>query len=418
MIDSVVIHVQAGDGGSGAVSFRRERYVPRGGPDGGDGGRGGDVVLVVNQGVSTLSELGRKRHFWAVKGSPGHGGERHGRDGADIEIYVPVGTVVHDDMADETFLLIELLEEGQRFILARGGKGGKGNARFTTAVHQTPRFAEAGGMGERGTYRLELKLLADVGIIGLPNVGKSTLLAAATAARPKVAPYPFTTLEPQLGVVAVRYETFTLADFPGLIEGAHVGAGLGIRFLQHIERARLLVHLVAGDSEEPFKDIAQVDHELKCYNPRLSEMPQVVVINKIDLPRVRVGIENLRKSLQPLRQQPYFISAATGEGVPELLEEILKLLRALQRQQPMQRDATVFRPRPTGDRKKVLQEDGRYILSGPGVPTLVVSRETSEEEYVGILRERLRRTGWGRVLGKAGVRPGDIVRAGEVEFVW
>jgi len=331
LIDRAVIYVKAGDGGNGIVSFRREKFVPKGGPNGGDGGHGGDVTLIADEGLSTLLDLQHRRHFRAQRGAHGEGSNRHGRRGGSLIVPVPVGTIVRDAMMKD--VLGDLVQHGQRIVVARGGRGGRGNARFATATRRIPRQAEPGGAGEERTIELELRLIADVGLVGLPNAGKSSLLAAFSAARPKIAAYPFTTLSPNLGVVEVPpFGGFVVADIPGLIEGAAAGAGLGIRFLRHIERTRLLVHVVdvSESGGDPAAALTTVEQELSAYNPALLTLPRIAAGNKIDLPHAE-GLERLRVvcAARGIRLVP--VSALTGEGVPALVEEIASLLRTTQR---------------------------------------------------------------------------------------
>ena len=319
-IDEVRIYVKAGDGGNGIVAFRREKFVPRGGPSGGDGGRGGDVVLVSSQHHNTLLHFRFNPEHKAQRGGHGEGSNRTGRDGAGIELPVPAGTVVYD--ADSGELLFDFKEPGQRFVAARGGRGGRGNARFATSTHQAPTEHEPGRPGEERRLRLELKLLADVGLVGFPNAGKSTLISRISAARPKIAGYPFTTLEPNLGVVQLdNYRSFVVADIPGLIEGAHLGHGLGIQFLRHIERTKLLVHLVDLSSEtgrEPADDFEVVMKELASFSEELVTKPMIVVGAKLDAmqqPERRQALEHLAH----MRELPFHaISSVTGEGIEEL----------------------------------------------------------------------------------------------------
>ncbi len=319
-IDEVKIRVKAGDGGNGCLAFHREKYVPKGGPSGGDGGRGGDVILVATESYNTLLHLRYNPEHKAERGRHGEGSKRTGRNGASVEVPVPVGTVVYDADTDE--FLCDLTEPGQRFVAAKGGRGGRGNARFATPTHQTPLEHEPGFPGEERRLRLELKLLADAGLVGFPNAGKSTLISRISAARPKVADYPFTTLEPHLGVVKAEDErSFVVADIPGLIEGAHQGHGLGTRFLRHIERTRLLVHLVdvsEATGRDPAADFDVIVSELRSFSPELAAKPMLVVASKIDVAqdpeRIRV-LEELARS----RGLPFFkLSSVTGQGIEEL----------------------------------------------------------------------------------------------------
>jgi len=330
-VDTARIVVRAGDGGRGCVSFRREKYVPRGGPNGGDGGDGASFYLEASRSYRTLIDQKYQQLYRAERGQHGRGKDQHGASGQDLIVKVPLGTVVRD--ADTGEILADLVEEGQRALVARGGKGGRGNARFATPTRQAPRFADPGRPGEIRTILLELKLIADVGLVGLPNAGKSSLLAAFSAARPKIAAYPFTTLTPNLGVVDVPpLGGFVVADIPGLIEGAAAGAGLGIRFLRHIERTRLLVHVVdvseaGGDSVAA---LTTVEGELAKYNPALLRLPRIAAGNKIDLPHEE-GLARLG-TLCASREIPLApVSALTGEGIPGLVEEIAAKLRAAQR---------------------------------------------------------------------------------------
>jgi len=330
-VDEVGIHVKAGDGGDGAVAWRREKFIPRGGPAGGDGGNGGDVILVVDPQLSTLLDYRYVREHKARSGEKGLGSDMNGHDGADLELRVPPGTVVKDAATGE--LIVDLGTPGERFVVAKGGRGGLGNMNFATSTNQAPRYAEDGTPGEEKDLVLELKLLADVGIVGYPNSGKSTLISRISRARPKIADYPFTTLVPNLGVVSWRGErSFVVADIPGLIEGAHAGAGLGHQFLRHVERCRVLVHLVEGANPEPGRtpkaDLEAINRELELYSPELAKKPQIVAVTKIDLPEAREGGEKLRKLLAR-RKKPvdvHLVSAVTGEGLEPLLDAIGRAL--------------------------------------------------------------------------------------------
>ncbi len=324
-VDQVKIYVKAGDGGHGCVSFRREKYVPRGGPDGGDGGRGGDVILVADPQLHTLYDFYHRVHFRAENGRPGMGKKMTGRDGEDLVLRVPVGTVVKDAETGE--ILGDLVSPGQRLVVARGGKGGRGNARFATPTNQAPRHAEPGRPGEERWLILELKLIADVGLVGLPNAGKSTLLSRISAARPKIADYPFTTLQPNLGVVVLSDErTFVVADLPGLIEGAHKGVGLGLEFLRHVERTRALLHVLDASAEDPLRDFEVVEKEMAHYQPELLKKPRAVALNKIDLLADRSRLDPVRESLEKRGHPVYLISAVTGEGLKDLLEGLWRLI--------------------------------------------------------------------------------------------
>lgn len=327
-IDEVKISVRAGHGGAGCVSFRREKFIPKGGPDGGDGGKGGDVIFEVSASISTLLDLRHHPHQKAGRGAHGMGKDRHGANGKNLIIPVPPGTVIRDWESNE--VLADLTEPGERVVLLRGGRGGQGNARFATSTNKAPKFAQPGEPGEERDLRLELKLLADVGLFGFPSVGKSSFIARISAARPKIADYPFTTLTPNLGVVSYKdFRSFVVADIPGLIEGAHRGAGLGHRFLKHVERTRLLVHILDFShvpERDPVREYHALNRELLLFDEQLAEKPQVVVVNKIDLPQVRERLSELIPLFADLGVRLFPVSAVTGEGMPVLLDEIARCL--------------------------------------------------------------------------------------------
>jgi len=318
--------VVSGSGGRGCVSFRREKFVPRGGPDGGDGGRGGDIILVADEELESLIDFRYKRHYKARSGAHGKGKKKHGKNGENLIIPVPVGTLVRDDSANE--LLKDLTAAGERIVVAKGGLGGKGNAHFVSATRQAPRYAQKGEAGEERSIRLELKLLADVGIIGLPNSGKSTLISKISAARPKIADYPFTTLSPCLGVVRFdEASSFVVVDIPGLIEGAHQGSGLGTAFLRHIERTNILIHLIDGSLTSPLdptKAFKIIHNELTLYNPSLATKPQIIAINKMDLPDAKENLPKIKRDFNKLAVEIFPISAVTGRGIKPLLSEVIK----------------------------------------------------------------------------------------------
>jgi len=323
-IDDVKIFASAGDGGSGCVAFRREKFIPLGGPNGGDGGKGGDLILQVSPQLSTLYDLRLHPHQRAQRGKNGMGSDRHGAGGEDLVIQVPLGTIVKDLETGE--IIADMTEPEQRLILLKGGRGGQGNARFMTSTNKAPKFAQPGEPGEELVIKLELKLMADVGLLGFPSVGKSSFITKVSAARPKIADYPFTTLKPHLGVVQYKnYRTFVMADIPGIIEGAHDGAGLGHRFLRHVERTRILLHLLdpcRTHDSNPLNDYETLNRELALFNPELSEKPQIIVINKIDLPDVQALIPEIVPYFEKLGLKVFPVSAATGEGIPPLLDEI------------------------------------------------------------------------------------------------
>jgi len=327
-VDQALIRVKAGDGGKGVVAFRREKFVPKGGPSGGDGGHGGSVVLEVDEGLSTLLDFRYKKEYAAPSGQSGSNKDKYGRGGDDLVLRVPPGTQVHDQVTGE--LIVDLHAHGERFVLAHGGKGGRGNIHFASSTDRAPRRSEPGLPGDERSVRLDLKLIAEVGLLGFPNVGKSSLIARISAARPKIADYPFTTLVPNLGMVRLHGErSFVVADIPGLIEGAHAGAGLGDRFLRHVERTRVLVHLLdaqAGPGRAPLRDFDAINRELALFDPALSKRTQLVVLNKTDLPDVESLRKKLSASFARRKIRLLAISAATGEGVPALLEEIWKVI--------------------------------------------------------------------------------------------
>ena len=330
-IDEAKIYVKAGDGGRGCVSFRREKYVPRGGPDGGDGGNGADVILIARRNMSSLLDHRYQQRYKAKRGVHGKGKDQHGKNAEDLFIPVPMGTMIKDFESGAFYG--DLTEEGQTLVIAKGGRGGKGNARFVTPTNQAPKEAQPGTPGQEKTLKLELKLLADVGLLGFPNAGKSTLISRVSAARPKIADYPFTTLVPNLGVVSYGDgATFILADIPGLIEGAHEGAGLGIQFLRHIERTKILVHLLdlsPMTQRDPIEDYAAMNRELNSYNEELSKTPQIVALNKIDITEAREILETIEKHFSDLGIKTFPISSATGEGTKELVWEVAKQVEKL-----------------------------------------------------------------------------------------
>lgn len=417
-LDKARIYVKAGDGGDGAVSFRREKYVPRGGPDGGDGGRGGSVYLEATEDLNTLYSFRYKQRFSAGRGGNGAGGRRHGAKGEDLVIKVPVGTVVRSDDGD---VVADLAVPGARVMVARGGRGGLGNVHFATSVLQAPRIAEKGEPGEAKWLELELRLLADVGLVGLPNAGKSTLLARISAARPKIAEYPFTTLVPNLGVVALDETTFVVADIPGLIEGAHLGAGLGLEFLRHIRRTRLLVHVLDGASDDPVRDWEVVNREMDAYGGGLGEKPQVVALNKIDLPEARAAAGKVAERLSSRGVEVFAISAATGEGVRELVQRVAALLREMPAvaPAPAAEGLRVYRLEAAPESALVVEREGEaFRVKGKAAERAASLINAQTPEGVAVLRKRLVRLGVGKLLEKAGAREGDKVRVGEVELRW
>jgi GTP-binding protein len=352
-VDRVEIIVGGGKGGDGIVSFRREKFVPFGGPDGGDGGDGGNVYITAGRNVTTLGYFRRKRRFKALSGKSGGGQKKHGAKGDDLVIEVPLGTMVFIKENGQEVLLADLSQHGQKVLVAKGGSGGLGNVHFATSRNQAPRIATKGGYGEEHCLILDLKLIADVGIIGYPNVGKSTLLAAVSEAKPKIADYPFTTREPALGVVEIGMEAFVLAEIPGLIDGAHLGKGLGHDFLRHAERTKVLLHLLDGSSPSIIDDVKNLNMELALYKPSLAEKPQLVAVNKIDLPQVQARLPEIKQLFSSLGMRVFFISAITKQGVSELVSEMAEILeRVREATAASETPVAVFRPKPKVRRKK------------------------------------------------------------------
>lgn len=419
MIDRVAIEVRAGNGGDGVISFRREKFVPFGGPDGGDGGDGGNILIVADQAVSSLHKFKQKRFFRAENGASGGGKKKHGRNGEDVILAVPVGTVVlQKTQIGEESLLADLEQPGQFVVVAKGGKGGLGNTRFSSSTNQAPKIAQKGEAGEENSLILELRLIADVGIIGYPNVGKSTLLAAASAARPKIASYPFTTLEPVLGVVEAEKQSFVLAEIPGLIEGAHLGRGLGHDFLRHIMRTRVLIHLIDGTAVSPAEEMIKVNNELGLFDSTLAEKPQLVAVNKIDLPQVKARLTEIKKAFRNIGVNVLFLSAETGEGVSELMSEAMRMLNQIAAEPVESRTPKkVFRPQPRGGEASVRKEGDTFVVTAPELGRLVTMNGVTPEVRRQ-LKRRLARLGVSKTLEKAGIKTGDKVRCGTMEWEW
>ncbi|MCL1805043.1 MAG: GTPase ObgE [Clostridiales bacterium] len=422
--DYAKIFVKAGKGGDGMVSFRREKYVPAGGPSGGDGGKGGSVVFVADEGLRTLVDFRYRKHYNAAPGEPGKSKNMHGAAGADLVVRVPVGTVVKKD---DGSVVGDLVFHRQRLAVARGGRGGKGNARFVSSVNRAPRVADNGETGEESWLVLELKLLADVGLIGFPNVGKSSIIARVSAAKPKIADYPFTTIDPNLGVVRLDdEESFVLADIPGLIEGAGEGAGLGFRFLRHVERTRVLIHVldVSGfEGRDPLEDFETITKELELYSPGLSSKPQIVAANKMDLPQAEENLARLREKLGG-DHQIIAISAATGLGCAELMREAGRLLKEqdaiqarLPEPAPGDGDIRVTRLEAAdGPPIAVRRDNDRWILSGSEAERQIRRTNFHNEAAVGRLLKILRSMDVDGTLKAAGAADGDTVVIGPMEF--
>ncbi len=411
-LDRARLRVKAGDGGKGSISFRREAHVPRGGPDGGDGGRGGSVVLRADPQVTTLSEFRSRKVLKAPSGGGGAGENRTGRSAHDLVIGIPLGTVITD--AATGAAVTDLVAAGQELLLARGGMGGRGNARFTSSTRRAPRIAEDGQPGEEREVDLELKLIADVGLVGLPNAGKSSLLAALTRAHPKIADYPFTTLSPNLGVLRTDERELVIADIPGLIEGAHQGAGLGEEFLRHVERTRLLVHVIDAAREDPLADMATVTAELSAYGKGLEGRPLLVALNKVDLPEARARVAELAGKVGA---PAFAISAATGEGVPELIRAIFLACAPRPIEVALEPERRIEFKRTAKD-WHVEKEDGAYRLVGDRVERLASGIDWDSPDAAAYFQEFLVRTGIERALRAQGAKDGDMVRVGKIELEW
>ncbi len=420
MYDKVDILVEAGSGGDGAISFRHEKFAPFGGPDGGDGGAGGEVIVFADPSVSSLRAFRQNRLYKAGNGGNGSGQKKHGKNGKNRILSVPVGTMVSRIEGNKRELIADCNQPGQEEVVARGGRGGLGNIHFASSVNQTPRIAQKGESGETFALALELKLIADIGIIGFPNAGKSTLLTAASAARPKIAGYPFTTLEPVLGAVEAGRDSYIWAEIPGLIEGAHAGKGLGHEFLRHVMRTRILIHLIDGTSMTPLEAMLQVNTELVMYDPLLALKPQIVVVNKIDLPEVSTRQDEIRNTFKDAGIPVMFVSAEMGRGVPELVKESVKALEKAKAVTDAEKKtpAAVFRPQPKVAGIKVSKDGEVYVIESPEFERIIARVELSDPEVRRQLLTPLTRIGARRALEKAGIKPGDKVRCGSYEWEW
>lgn len=416
-LDEVVIKVAAGKGGDGMVHFRREKYVPRGGPDGGDGGRGGHVVLRVKRSLHGLDAYRQKKRFQAEPGRNGGAAKRSGRAGHDLILPVPPGTLVRDEASGE--VLADLTGDGDEVLVARGGRGGRGNARFATSRRQTPRLAERGEPGQALGLRLELRLIADVGIVGVPNAGKSTLLAALTRARPKTGAYPFTTLQPNLGVASLDDgRDLILADIPGLIEGAHQGVGLGDAFLRHIRRTRALIHLLDGLSPDPLADLDRVDGELEAYDPALARKPRVVAVNKLDDPEVERAWPGLKARLADRGVSALAVSGLAGTNLEALVRAAVREADRAPLEPPPE-DMPVHRPPPDPDLFEVArQSDGSWRVRGKSIERVAAMTYWEHDDGVRRFQRSLTRLGVEDALRQAGVKPGDSVHIGDYELEW
>jgi GTP-binding protein len=418
MFDEVKIYVRSGDGGDGIVAFRREKYIPRGGPSGGDGGRGGDVVLQVNPKLNTFAEFQRKIHFKAESGERGGSSNKTGASGKTLEVSVPPGTVVRD--ADTGQLFADLVRPTDRVVVAVGGRGGRGNQHFASPSNQAPRMAEKGEPGQERWLKLELRLIADVGIVGVPNAGKSTLLSIVSNARPKIADYPFTTLEPNLGVVRYDDRELVFADLPGLIEGAHMGVGLGHAFLRHVQRTKVLIHLLNGASEDPLADYSQINSELALYDEKLARKPQIVVFNKMDLPEAQARWNEIESVLKARGVEPVAISAAAHQNITRLVQRVFGLMDTLP-----QEIITAAEEKPVYELPAeeipfsiTRQDDGSFHVSGKKIERAAAMTYWDYDEAVQRFQSILETLGISAALREAGVQVGDTVFIGDHELEW
>lgn len=417
-IDVAKVSMKAGKGGNGVVAWRREKYEPAGGPYGGDGGNGGSIILYADEGIRTLMDYRYKRSYVAESGENGRTKKQFGKSGADTILKLPVGTVIKDEATGK--VIADLKEPGQEFVIARGGEGGRGNAKFATSTRQAPGFAEAGTKGEERTVILELKLLADVGLVGFPNVGKSTLLSIVSAAKPKIANYHFTTLKPNLGVVKIAEEkSFVIADIPGLIEGASKGAGLGHEFLRHIERTRILLHILdvsGSEGRSPIDDFYKINQEIFDYNDKLKERPQIIAANKMDIPSSQEWLQKVKDEFEPQGIQVFPISAATKQGIKELLFAVWELLEKTEVNYDTFDDEYFVEDTSKKDEIIVRKEDNTYIVEGDYMERLLESTYMEDQESLSFFQEMLKRKGVVEQLKELGIREGDSVFICGYEF--
>ena len=422
MIDQVDIHIKSGNGGDGAISGRHEKFVPRGGPDGGDGGNGGDVIIIGSRNDNTLMSFRYRKNFEAKNGGNGSKAKKHGNNGENVYIKVPIGTQI---CTFEGKILSDIKSDGEKYIAAYGGRGGYGNVKYASSTNQYPVIAQSGEVGIEVDLKLELKLLADVGIIGAPNAGKSSLLTLLSAAKPKIANYPFTTLEPNLGVVEHKGQDFVMVDIPGLIEGAHQGIGLGHEFLRHIERTKVLVHLVDGSEAKPSEIFNQINKELELFGRGLSDKPQVLALNKIDLEEVKVLAEDIKDTMGPEAWRFHIISAVTGEGVEQILDEVIQALEEVENIDPSQpvydesaENIPTLRPEPRVQGARVFKDEGVYVVDAPGVER--IAERINYEDWMARMQlyRHMGKVGVVRALEDSGIESGDTVRLGTVEWEW
>ena len=418
-IDEAEIEVKSGRGGNGMVHFRREKYVPRGGPDGGDGGRGGDVVLQVQPTLNTLAAFRHTIRYTAEDGRGGGSNNKFGKSAEELVVLVPPGTMVYDLQADGTrSLLGDLTDPGQRLMVCKGGRGGRGNTHFKSSINQTPRTAENGEPGDEKRLRLELKLIADIGIVGVPNAGKSTLLSVMTNARPKIAPYPFTTLEPSLGVARIDEDTsVVLADIPGLIEGASQGIGLGFEFLRHVQRTRVLIHLLDGLSADPLADYAQINAELALFDPALARKPQVVALNKIDQPEVEARVKELKAKFKKQKVELQTVSAMARTGVHELLLNAVGRLAETPPLEATEVPMPVYRPAEDPRAFTIARaDDGGWRIESAAILRAADMTPWDQPGSVRRFQKLMERLGVDEALRRAGAREGDTVYIGDYEL--
>ena len=419
--DYVKIIAKAGNGGNGAISFRREKYVAAGGPDGGDGGKGGDIYFEVDPDSNTLIDFRYNKKFKAENGKNGEGAHKFGKSGDDLYIKVPIGTIVRD--AKTNRVLADLSHEGQKELILSGGRGGKGNSHFATSTRQAPRFAQDGEKGEEKELILELKLLADVGLIGFPNVGKSTFLSMTTSATPKIADYHFTTLEPNLGVVKTEYgDSFVIADIPGIIEGASEGTGLGLQFLRHIERTRLLLHVIdvsGSEGRNPVQDFNTINEELKKYSEKLSKRKQIIVANKIDILQDEKLYKELEKTAKEHNMEIFKISAATGDGISDLLKHVSEVLKTLPKEDLIETEnEKVYTLESKEDEYTIEKEEGKFVIKGEAVERIMRRVNIEDNESLYYFQKSLDNLGVNEKLKKMGIQEGDIVKIDDYELEW
>ncbi|SES74517.1 GTP-binding protein [Natronincola peptidivorans] len=421
-VDKAKIHLKAGKGGDGAVAFRKEIYVPAGGPSGGDGGKGGDIIFEVDEGMRTLMDFRYKKSYTASHGEDGKKKNMYGKDAEDLVLKVPPGTIIREEKSGK--IIADLIKAGDRKIVARGGKGGKGNVHFKTSTRQAPRFAIAGEFGDELSIILELKMIADVGLIGFPNVGKSTILSIVTSANPKIADYHFTTLTPNLGVVKTKYgDSFVLADIPGLIEGAHEGTGLGHEFLRHVERTKLLIHVIdvaALEGRSPLEDFTKINDELKLYSPKLADKPQIIAANKTDIPESLEKFEVLKEKIIEMGMEIFAVSAATNNGLEELFTYVSKKLKEVEEnyhEEDIEVEEKLYKyQNEEKNQFTVGKENDIFIIEGKFIERLIHSTNLDNMDSLSYFQKVLKKRGIIDELKALGIKDGDIVKIDDVEF--